>query len=147
MDSYTNKDDVASATQPDSLWSMGDYSYLQVPQSTYPDPGLYVPGFNTADDAGLLFAPTAEMGAFTNLSAGVNFTNQVSIQCTGTPTWTYPAVPQNVLDPWSMPGPCMFLSCICHDPSYSPDTNPKPSTSTPPMMRPFHLPPLQRWAR
>jgi hypothetical protein len=45
--------------------------------------------------------------------------NKSSSQCIGTSTWTYPTVPQNVIDPWSMAGPCMSLSCICHDPLYS----------------------------
>ena len=75
---YSNKDEVtvASTTQPDSLWSMGNYSHLPVPQSTYPDPGFYVPGFNAADDAAFSLAPNEEMEAFTNPSTDI--TGQVS---------------------------------------------------------------------
>jgi hypothetical protein len=82
-----------------------------------------VPDLNAADDAVFSLAPTAEMGDFANLPTQADFASQVSSQCVGTSTWTYPAVPQNVLDPWTMPGPRMFLSCICHDPSYSLDAN------------------------
>jgi hypothetical protein len=82
-----------------------------------------VPDFNTADDAPLSLAPATEMGALANLPTQADFTSQVSSQYVGKSTWAYPAVPQNVLDPWTMPGPCMFLSCICHDPSYSLDAN------------------------
>ena len=140
--SYSNMDEAASMTLPDP-WAMGDYLYdpsLLVPQNTYPDPvsapgypptaGLYVPDFNP-DDAAFSLAPTTEMGAFANLPLQADFTNfanQVSSQCVETSTWTYLAVPQNFVDPWSMPGPCMFLSCICHHFSYSPDANPKPTT-------------------
>jgi hypothetical protein len=138
--SYSNTDDFASATWPNP-WAMGDYAHypnLSVPQSTYPDPVSapgypstagpnHVPDFNAADDAALSLAPTAEMGAFA-LPIQADYTNQVSSQCVRTSTWTYPAAPQNIIDPWSMPGPCMFLSCICHYSSYSPDANPKPTS-------------------
>ena len=125
---YTNKDDLTSETWPGSLW---DYQYCpqpSVPQSTHPDlvshpehptAGSY-PDFNAAHDAAFSLAPTTEMGAFANLPTQVDFTNQVSNQCIRTSTSTYPTVPQNTLDPWSMPGPCMFLSRIRYDPSYSP---------------------------
>jgi hypothetical protein len=110
---------------------MGDYPYsnLSVPQGTYPDlesasgytsTAGSVPDLNAANDAAYLLAPPQEMGAFPNLSTQADFTNPVSGQYIGTSTWTYPTVPQNALDPWSMPGPCMFLSCICHFPLYSP---------------------------
>ena len=137
--SYSNNDDIASTTGPNP-WAMGNYlysPYLLVPQSTYPDPvfapgypsptGSYVPNFNAANDAAYSLAPTSEMGAFA-LPIQADFINQVGSQCVGTLTWTYPAVPQNALDPWSVPGPCMFLSCICHYSSYSLDTNPKPTS-------------------
>ena len=138
--SYSNKDDVASATWPDH-WAMGDYLYpnISVPQSTYPDPvlggypstaGSYIPNFNAADDAAFSLAPTTEMEEFANLPIQADFrdfTNQVSIRCVRTSTWTYPAVPQNV-DPWTMPGPCVFLSCICHYSLYSLDADPKPTS-------------------
>jgi hypothetical protein len=132
-DFYPNKDNATSATWPDLLSATGDYPYypdLSVPQSTHldlvSDPGYpsttgsYVPDFNVADDAAFSLAPTTEMGAFTNLLTQLDFTIQVSDQCVGTPTSTYLAVPQNVLDPWLMPTPCMILSRICYDPSYSP---------------------------
>ncbi|KAF8504851.1 hypothetical protein F5888DRAFT_1659093 [Russula emetica] len=107
--------------------AMGDYPYYPyppVPQSTYPDlvsasgyPSTagtylpdYLPNFNAADDAAFSLAPTTEMRAFANLPTQGDFTNQ------------------NVLDPWSMPDLCMFFSCICHYPSYSPDAHPKPSS-------------------
>jgi hypothetical protein len=143
--SYSNMDDAAvaaSMTLPDP-WAMGDnylyYPSLSVPQSTYPDPvsglgyptaGPYVPDFSAAGNAAFSLAPTTEMGAFANLPIQAdftNYTNQVSSQCVGTSTWTYPAVAQYFVDPWSMPGPCMFLSCICYYSSYSPDANPKPT--------------------
>jgi len=130
-------------TLPDP-WAMGDgylsYPNLSVPQSTYPvsgpgyTAGPHVPDLSAADDAAFSLAPTTEMGAFANLPLQAdfsNFTNQVSNQCVGTSKWTYPAVPQNFVDPWSMPGPCMLLSCICHY-SYSPDANPKPTTKQTP---------------
>jgi hypothetical protein len=131
-----SKEDVASVTWPDPLWATGDYPYsnLSVPQGTYPDlesaSGYTfttgsVPDLNAANDAAYLLAPPQEMGAFPNLSTQAAVTNQVSSQCFGTSTWTYPAVPQDILDPWSMPGPCMFLSSICHYPSYSLYANPK----------------------
>ena len=133
-DSHSNKDGVVSATWPDSLCAMGDYPcyypYGSVPQSTYPDlvsaPGY--PDINAANDAAFSLAPATEMGALANLPTQADFTSQVSSQYVGKSTWAYPAVPQNVLDPWTMQGPCMFLSCICHDPSYSPDANPKSPT-------------------
>jgi len=132
-DSHSNKDGVVSATWPDSLCAMGDYPYYaygSVPQSTYPDlvstPGY--PDINTANDAAYSLAPATEMGALADLPTQADFTSQVSSQYVGTSTRSYPAVPQDVLDPWSMPTLCMFLSCIRHDPSYSPDANPKSLT-------------------
>jgi hypothetical protein len=132
-ESYSNKDDLALATPPDPVWAIGDYPYHpypSVPQSTHldlvSDPGYpsttgsYVPDFNAAGDAAFSLTPTTKMEAFVNLPTQLDFTNQVSNQCVGTSTLTYRAVPQNVLDPWSMPAPCMFLSRICYDPSYSP---------------------------
>ena len=101
--SSSNTDDVASATWPNP-GAMGYYLYypnLSVPQSTYPDL-VSGPGYPS-------LSPTTEMGAFTNLPIQADFMSQVSGQCVGTLTWTYPAVPQSVLEPWSMPGPCMFL--------------------------------------
>lgn len=89
-DSYSNKDNIASATWSDPLWAMGDYlyPYLSVPQSTHPDPvsapeypstaRSYVPDFNAANDAAFSLAPTIEMGAFSNLPTQVNSTNPVS---------------------------------------------------------------------
>jgi len=137
-DSYSNKDDVASATWPDPLSAMGDYPnypYLSVPQSTHPDllyPSTtwpYAPDFNAADDAAFSLAPTTDMGGFTSLLAQLDSTAQVSSQCVGMSSWTYPTVPQGVLDPGSVPASCMSLSYICHDPLYSPDANPKPSST------------------
>jgi hypothetical protein len=132
-ESYSNKDDLTSATWPGPLWAMEDYPYHpypSVPQSIHPDwgsdlrysstAGSYVPSLKAADDAACSFAFTSETGAFTNLPTQLDFTNLVSDQCVGTSTLTYPAVPQNVLDPSSMLAPCMFLSRICYDPSYSP---------------------------
>jgi len=58
--------------------------------------------FNAADDAAFSLAPTTETGAFANPPTQVDFTNQVGSQCVGMSTRTYPAVPQNTLDPWSM---------------------------------------------
>ena len=111
----SNTDDVAFATWPNP-GAMGDnlyYPNLLVPQSTYPDPGYhsrsYVPDFNAADDAAFSPAPSTELGAFTDLPMQADFTNQVSSQCVGTSTRTYRAVPQNIFDPWSMLGPCMFF--------------------------------------
>jgi hypothetical protein len=140
-DSYPNKDGVVSATWPDLLCAMGDYpyyAYRSVPQSTYPGrvyaPGYpstsrsFIPDLNAANDAAFSLAPTTEMGAFANLPTQADCTSQVSSQYVGTSTWTYPGVPQDVLDPWSMPTLCMFHSCIRHDPSYSPDANPKSPT-------------------
>jgi hypothetical protein len=125
--SYSNKDDLASATWPGPLWAMGDhpyYPYPSVPQSTNPDypsiAGSYVPGFNAADDAALSLVPTTEMGVYASPPTELDFTNLVSNQCVGTSTLAYPAVPQYALDPWLMPTPCMFLSRICYNPSYSP---------------------------
>jgi hypothetical protein len=104
-------------------WSMPAlcmFLFLHLPRSfVFTGYESKVPDFN---------APTTEMGALANLPTKADFTNPVSGQYIGTSTWTYPTVPQNVLDPWSMPGPCMFLSCICHFPSYSPDANPKPTS-------------------
>ena len=140
---YSNVDDASSMTLPDH-WAMGDdfiYPNTLVPQSTYPDPvsgsgypsaGAYVPDLSAADDAAFSPAHTTEMGAFANLPLQAdisNITNQVSSQCVRTLTWSYSAVPQNPVDPWSMPGPCMFLSCIYHYSSYSLDANPKPNTT------------------
>ena len=133
---YSNKD-IASETWPNLLCAMGDYPYYpSVPQSTHPDQlfapghptvGSYVPDFNPADYAAFSLPPTTEMGAFANLPPPqVDFTNQVSGQCVEMSTWTYPAVSQDVLNPWSMPALCMFLPCISHDPPYSPEVNPKP---------------------
>ena len=134
--SLSNDDEVASATWPDPLGAMGDYpyySYIPVPQDAYPGvsapstAGSYIPDFDAADDAAFSLAPTTEMGAFGNLPTQVDFTShQVSSQCVGNLTWTYPAVPQNILDSWSTPDLCTFNSCICHHPSYSPDANPSP---------------------
>jgi hypothetical protein len=76
---YSNKDVAASATWPDPLWATGNQSYTSVPQSTHPDL-ISTPGYLS--------------------TAG---------PCVGSSTWTDPAVPQNVLDPWSMPTLCMFL--------------------------------------
>ena len=120
--STSNTDDVASATWPNP-GAMGDYPQypnFSVPQSTYPDL-VSGPGYTS-------LAPTTEMGAFANLSTQTDITNQVSSQCVGMSTWTYPAVPQNIPDLWSMPGPCMSLSCIYRYSSYSPDANPKPTS-------------------
>ena len=75
--------------------------------------------FNTASDAAFSLAPSTEVGMIPNLPKQADFTKQVSGQCVGASTWTYAAVPQNLRDPWSMPGPCMFLFCVCHCPSYS----------------------------
>jgi len=143
--SYSNMDDTAFMTLPDP-WAVGDdylsYPSLSVPQSTYPDTvsgpgyptdGQYVPDLSAADDAAFSLPPTTEMGAFANLPLQAdfsNFTYQVSNQCVGMSTWTYPVVPQDYVDPWSMPGPCMFLSCICHYFSYSLDANSKPTMPT-----------------
>ena len=151
-DSYPS---VAQRTHPSQVFSPGYHTvgsyvsdfnaadpYPSVPQSTYPDQvfasgcptvGSYVPDFNTANYAAFSRPPATEMGAFANLpqldlQPQADFTTQVSSQCVGTSTWTYPDVPQDVIDPWSMPAQCMFLSCICHDPPYSPDVNPKPSS-------------------
>ena len=144
---------VPQSTHPDQAFAPGyltvgsyvpDFNaadpYPSVPQSIHPDqvftPGYptfrsHVPDFNAADHAGLSLPPTTEMGAFANMPSldlpqQVDFTNQVSSQCVGTSTWTYPDVPQDFINPWSMPALCMFLSCTCHDPPYSPDANPKP---------------------
>ena len=141
--SYSNNDDVASTATWPNPWAHGDYLYDPYPSvlcGTHPDPastpgysptaGSCTPAFNAADDAAFSLAPTTETGAFANLPIQAdltNFVNQVSSQCVGT-SWTYPALPQNDLDPWSMPGPCMFLSCICHYSSYSLDVNPKPTS-------------------
>jgi len=117
LPNFNAADDAAFSLAPTT--EMRAFANLAVPQSTYPDlvsasgypstagPYLpdYIPDFNAADDAAFSLAPTTEMGAFAN-----------------------PAVPQNVLDPWSMPDLCMFFSCICHYPSYSPDAHPKPSS-------------------
>jgi hypothetical protein len=155
-ESYSKKDDVASTTRPDPPWATGNYSHTLVPQSTHPDlistPGYvptvrpYIPNFNATDNAAFTLTPTTEMEMSMNLlTTQVDFTSKVSCQCVGTSIWTYLAVPQNVIDPWSLPTLCMFLSCICHDPSYSPDGNTKSQTSTPLIMRHFQLPPPQRW--
>jgi hypothetical protein len=101
------------------------WTYPAVPQNTYLDAGSSIPDFPAAGNAAFPLTPTTEMGTFANLPIQVDFTNQASNQCVGTSTSTYPAVPQNVLDPWSMLGPCMFLSCICYYPSYSPGANSK----------------------
>ena len=107
---------------------------------------IQVPDFNAADDAAVSLAPTTGMDAFGNLPTQVDFTyHQVSSQCVGMSIWTYPAVPQNILDSSSMPDPCTFLSCIYHDPSYSSDANPKSPTSMPQMLGRFRFTPLQRW--
>jgi hypothetical protein len=124
-ESYSNKDDLASATWPNPLWAMGDYPYHpypSVPQSTHLDlvsdpgypstAGTYVPDFNVANDAAFSLAPATEMGAFADLLTQLDSINQVSNQRVGTSTSIYPAVPQSVLDPWSVPTPCMFLSRI-----------------------------------
>jgi len=114
---YSNEDEVPPATWPDgwtysrednALYDMGDFSSYpssSVPQSTYPEQvfgpeyptvGSYVPDFNAADYAAFSLDPTTEMWASEN-----------------------PSVPQDVFDPWSTLAPCMFLSCIRHDPLYS----------------------------
>ena len=128
---YSNNGDIASTATWPNPWAQGDYLYDPYPSvlcGTHPDPastpgysptGSYTPNVNAADDAAFSLAPTTEMGVFAN---------QVSSQCVGTSTRTYPTVPQNIIDPWSMPGLCMFLSCICHFSSYSPDENPKPTS-------------------
>ena len=138
--SYSNMDNAqtSSMTLPDP-WAIGDdylYPNFPVPQGTYPDTisgyptaGAYVPDLSAADDAAFSLAPTTEMGAFANLPPQADFTNfvnQVSSQCVGTLTWTYRSVPQDSVDPWSI---CMILYCVFHDPSYSPDANPKPTTA------------------
>ena len=134
-----SKEDIASVTWPDPLWATGDYPYssLSVPQGTYPDHGSAsgytftagsIRGLIATDDAAYFLAPPQEIGVFPNLSTQADVTNQVSSQCVGTSSWTYPAVPQNILDPWSMPGPSMFIPSICHYPSYLPDANPKRSS-------------------
>ena len=119
-DSYSNKDDVASATWSNPLWALGDYPYLSVPQNTHPGlvsaPGYpstaasYVPNINATDDAAFSLGPTTKTGAFENLRTQVDFTNQVSSQCVVTSTWTHSVLPQNVVDPWFMLALCMFLS-------------------------------------
>ena len=145
-----SEEDVASVTWPDPLWATGDYlsgdylySNLSVPQGTYPDHEYAsgytftagsVPDRNAADDAAFPLVPPQEMGAFPNLSTQVDSTSQVSSQCVETSTWTYPAVPQSILDRWSMPDPGISLSCIYHYPSYSPDANPKCSSMRTPRL-------------
>ena len=130
-ESYSNKDDVSSATWPIPLCATGDYpyAYLSVPQSTHPDlvsaPGSstatsYVPDFNAAYDAAFSLIPTTEMGTLANMVSQSDFTNLVSNQCVASSTSTYPVVAQNVLDTWPMQDPCMFLSRVCYDPSYPP---------------------------
>ena len=119
-DSYSNKDDVASATWSNPLWASGGYPYPSVPQNTHPGlvsapgypstAGSYVPDFNATDDAAFSLAPTTELGAFVNPRTQADFTNQVSSQCVVTSTWTHSVRPQNVLDPWFMLALCMFLS-------------------------------------
>ena len=134
FDFFSNEDGIASTTWPNPC-ATEDYlyePYLSVPQSTYPDPipaqGYPFAGsfadFNVPNDAALSLAPTSEMESFA-LPVQADFANQVSSQCVGTSICTYPAVPQDFLDSWSMPGTCMFLSCICHYTSYSLDANPK----------------------
>ena len=89
-ESYSNNDDVASASWPDPLWTMGDYPDVPVLQDTqldlistegYPSTASpYIPDFNTADDPAFTLAPTTELGAFTNPQTQVDHTYQVSIQ-------------------------------------------------------------------
>ena len=149
-DSYPS---VPQSTHPSQIFSHGYHTvgsyvpdinaadpYPSVPQSTYPDQvfasgcptvGSYVPQFNTANYAAFSLPPATEMEAFANLlpldlHPRADFTTQVSNQCVGTSTWTYPDAPQDVIDPWSMPALCMFPFCICHDPPYSLYANQKP---------------------
>ena len=101
-DSYSSKDDVSSATWPDPVWPMGDYSYYphpSVPQNVHlglvsalgsSAAGSHVPDFNAANDAAFSFAPTTEMGAFANLLKQLD---QVCYQGVGSSTSTYSAVP------------------------------------------------------
>lgn len=83
--------DGASASWPDSSWTMGEYSYTSVPQGT--NSGLIsapvdlsmvgpcVLDFNTTGYAAFIPAPTTEMGMFTNLpTAQVDYAYQVSNQ-------------------------------------------------------------------
>ena len=128
-DSYINKDDITSLSWPDPVCAMGDYPYrpcLSVPRSTHLDllsalgdpstAGTHAPDFNAVDDAEFSLAP--ELRAFADLIAQIDRINQVSNQFIGSSTLTYLAMSQNGLGPWLMPGPCMFLSRICYDPSY-----------------------------
>jgi hypothetical protein len=122
-DIQSKKDNVVSVTWPDPLSATVDSPYcpdILVPQSTHLDlvsdlgytstVGHYVPNFNAADDAAYPPAPTTEMGAFTDLLTQLDLTIQASNQCAGTPISSYPPMPQNTLDPWPIPAPCMFLS-------------------------------------
>lgn len=118
---YSNKDDIASATWPDPV---GYYPHASVPQD-HPDlvsaPGRpstarsYVPKLNAAEDA--------ELVMFDDVLTLVDCIIQVSNLCVVSSTLTYPAAPQNVLDPRLSvkPAACMFLSRIRYDPSYSPN--------------------------
>jgi hypothetical protein len=110
--SNLNMDDLTFATWP------RPYPYPLVPQSAHPDltseypstAGSYVPDSIADDDVA-------------NLASGQCFETSTCV--------TYPAVLQNILDPWFIQALGMFLSCICHDPSYSPDVNSKPPMQIP----------------
>ena len=141
---YPNKDGVASFSWPDPHWAVGGYPYhqhLSVPQSTHPElisapgyasnvgwPGSYhVPDLNATNDGTFSLAPTIEMGAFANLPTQVDFTNPVSVNMLER-RHGLTLLPQPVPNPWLVQALCTFPSCICHNHSYSPDANPKPSS-------------------